>query len=134
MSKTIKMAEVAQQAILLNQPKKFFAIQQSINCSDSDSVWLFMIRDLVEGAGYNYSRIAKKVGSCPSTIQKLVTHPGRRPRQSLFEKLLVLYYHVFNGPYLTQRVQSYLQVRPFDALEQIPKDWVKRLVNNSANP
>ena len=132
MAKKIKMSEAAQQAILLKQPKKFFAIQQSIEFSKIDNLhnayWLFMIRDLIEGAGYNYSRIAKRVDACPSTIQKLITHPGRRPRQCLFEKLLVLYHHIFNGPYLTQRVQDYLERRPFDVLEQLPKEWVKKLV------
>lgn len=132
MTKKIRMSELAEQAILLKQPKKFFAIQQSIKFSQTrriqNAYWLFMIRDLIEGAGYNYSRIAKRVDACPSTIQKLITHPGRRPRQCLFEKLLVLYHKIFNGPYITQRVQDYLQRRPFDVLEQLPKDWVKKLV------
>ncbi len=132
MAKKIKMMEVKQQAILVNQPKKFFAIQQSIEYSQAanthNAYWLFMIRDLIEGAGYNYSRIAKRVHACPSTIQKLITHPGRRPRQCLFEKLLVLYHKVFNGPYPTKRVQDYLRKRPFDVLEQLPKEWIKKLV------
>lgn len=132
MIKTIKMSEVAKQAILLKQPKKIFAIRQSIEYSQKDHLhhayWLFMIRDLIEGAGYNYSRIAKRVNACPSTIQKLITHPGRRPRQCLFEKLLVLYHTIFNGPYITERVQLYRAKRPFDVLEQLPKEWVKKLV------
>lgn len=132
MTKKIKMSEAAKQAILLQQPKKFFAIQQSIEYSCEVNIqkayWLFMIRDLIEGAGYNYSRIAKRVDACPSTIQKLITHPGRRPRQCLFERLLILYHKIFNGPYTTQRVQDYLQKRPFDVLEQLPREWVKRLI------
>ena len=134
MAKKIKMAEAAKQAILLKQPKKFFAIQQSIEFSKTDrthnAYWLFMIRDLIEGAGYNYSRIAKRVDACPSTIQKLITHPGRRPRQALFEKLLVLYHKIFNGPYITQRVQDYLTRRPFDVLAHLPKEWVKKLISS----
>ncbi len=134
MAKKITMSEAAKQAILVNQPKKFFAIQQSIEYTKADSIhnayWLFMIRDLIEGAGYNYSRIAKRVDACPSTIQKLITHPGRRPRQVLFEKLLVLYHHIFNGPHITQRVHDYLQKRPFDVLDYLPREWVKKLVES----
>lgn len=132
----IRMNEVAQEALLVNQPKKMFAIQKSIEHSSEDMhqqpYWLLMIRDLVEGAGYNYSRIAKKIGACPSTVQKLITHPGRRPRQCLFERLLVLYHQVFHGPYITQRAQEYLQTRQASVIEQLPKDWVKRLVAKSA--
>ena len=132
MANIIKMSEVKAQAILVNQPKKTFAIQQSINIAKTDNsdnaYWLFMIRDLVEGAGYNYSRIAKCIDVCPSTIQKLISHPSRRPRLSLFEKLLVLYHKVFNGPYITQRVRTYLEQRPFDVLAQLPPSWVKKLL------
>ena len=87
-----------------------------------------MIRDLIEGAGYNYSRIATQVGVCPSTIQKLITHPSRRPRQALFEKLLVLYHKVFHGPYPTLRAQTYLERRPVDVLAHLPKAWIKNLI------
>lgn len=131
-AKQIKMADVAKQATLLKQSKKFFAIQQSIEYSLARNLnhvyWLFIIRDLIQGAGYNYSRIAKKVGVSPSTIQKLITHPGRRPRQYIFESLLVLYHQVFNGPYVTQSAFNYLQKRPFDVLAHLPKEWIKRLV------
>lgn len=136
MPKKIKMSELKAQAMLVNQPKKIFAIQHSIHIATTDNsdkaYWLFMIRDLVEGAGYNYSRIAKCIDVCPSTIQKLISHPSRRPRLSLFEKLLVLYHKVFNGPYLTQRVKTYLEQRPFDVLAQLPPSWVNKLIQQSA--
>ena len=135
MTSLLKMSDMKAQAIILNQPKKIFAIQQSIHQAKDDhsdeAYWLLMIRDLVEGAGYNYSRIAKCIDVCPSTIQKLITHPSRRPRQALFEKLLVLYHRVFNGPYITKRVEDYLQRRPVDVLNQLPQSWVKKLVANS---
>ncbi len=134
MAKKINMSEAAKQATSLNTTKKFFAIQQSIEYTKAARVhnayWLFIIRDLIEGAGYNYSRIAKRVDACPSTIQKLITHPGRKPRQMLFEKLLVLYHHIFNGPHITQRVHDYLQKRPFDVLDHLPREWVRRLVES----
>ena len=86
MTSLLKMSDMKAQAIILNQPKKIFAIQQSIHQAKDDhsdeAYWLLMIRDLVEGAGYNYSRIAKCIDVCPSTIQKLITHPSRRPRQA----------------------------------------------------
>ncbi len=128
----ISMSDVKIQALLVNQPKKSFAMHQSIHFAQTNNAdnayWLLMIRDLIEGAGYNYSRIAKCIDVCPSTIQKLITHPSRRPRQTLFEKLLVLYHKVFHGPYLTKRVQDYLQKRPVDVLSQLPQSWVKKLV------
>lgn len=136
MTKKIVMSEAKAQAILVNQSKKFFAIQQSIEFSQSDNLnhayWLVMIRDLIEGAGYNYSRIATCVDACPSTIQKLITHPGRRPRIHLLEKLLILYHKVFHGPYITQRVQNYLTRRPIDVLNQLPQEWVNNIVSKNA--
>jgi hypothetical protein len=132
MTTIINMAQAAQQAKLVKVPKKNFAIQQSIEYSSSDSIWLLMIRDLIEGAGYNYSRIAKKVGVCPSAIQKLITHPDRRPRLCVLEQLLVLYHQVFHGPYITERAKNYLQNHSADVLKQLPPSWVKRLVANAS--
>lgn len=132
MSQKITMSQVKAQALLAHKPKKILAIQQSIAYAKADSqdhAYLLMILDLIEGAGYNYSRIATYVGASPSTIQKLVTHSGRQPRHSFFKKLLELYVKVFHGPYPTQRVQDYLARRSADVLDQLPPALVKNLLS-----
>jgi hypothetical protein len=72
------------------------------------SPWLEMIVDLVIGAGYSYSRIAYRLNVSPSTIQKLATHPDRRPRFKLFDALLKLHHKVFCGQYASPMARAYL--------------------------
>ncbi len=69
------------------------------NDSNLEAYWVVMIRELVEVAGYTYSRIAKRMNVCASTVQKLATQTGRKPRQMVFFQLVCLYYRVFYGPY-----------------------------------
>ena len=61
----------------------------------STSLWVEMIHDLVNGAGYSYSRIAYRAGVSPTSIQKLATIPNRIPRQRNWLNLIKVYYHAF---------------------------------------
>ncbi|MCD6048588.1 MAG: hypothetical protein K0S08_2235 [Gammaproteobacteria bacterium] len=69
--------------------------------------WLEMIYDLVVGAGFSYSRIAYRLNVSPSTIQKLMTFPGRRPRAQALYDLEKLYYKVFQGQYASPKARAY---------------------------
>ncbi len=69
--------------------------------------WMEWIRDLVEGAGYSYSRIAYRIKVSPSTIQKLATHPERKPRPRICIPLKALHEKVFQGPYATPQAKEY---------------------------
>jgi len=69
--------------------------------------WVEMIHDLVEGAGYSYSRIAYRMHVSPSTIQKLATKPDRTPRHRVYHHLLSVHHKVFNGPYATAHAKKY---------------------------
>ncbi|MCE3239297.1 MAG: hypothetical protein K0R24_2278, partial [Gammaproteobacteria bacterium] len=63
--------------------EKFFqgGVQRTLpKMEDIHSPWVEMIVDLVLGAGYSYSRIAYRIHASPSAIQKLMTHPNRKPR------------------------------------------------------
>jgi hypothetical protein len=69
--------------------------------------WMTWIQDLVEGAGFSYSRIAYRIKVSPSTIQKLATHPERKPRERICIPLKALHAKVFEGPYATPQARAY---------------------------
>jgi hypothetical protein len=69
--------------------------------------WLAMIYDLVVGAGFSYSRIAYRLSVSPSTIQKLMTFPGRRPRTRALHDLEMLHHKIFQGQYATPKARAY---------------------------
>ena len=69
--------------------------------------WQEIIFDLVQGAGYSYSKIAYRIKVTPSTIQKLATKSTRRPRLKIFQDLLTLYIKVFQGPFVTPEAEEY---------------------------
>lgn len=85
-----------------------------------ESYWVSMIRELVDVAGYTYSRIARRINVSASTIQKLATQLGRKPRQSVFFRLMCLYYRVFYGPYRSPQIIHYLERQPHSTLMRVP--------------
>lgn len=87
----------------------------------SEVYWVVMIRDLVDVAGYTYSRIAKRMNVSPSTIQKLATQDGRRPRQNVFFQLMCLYFKVFYGSYRCPKVIHYVETQASSVLDRIPQ-------------
>ena len=87
-----------------------------------EACWVVMIRELVDVAGYTYSRIAKRMNVSASTIQKLATQNGRKPRQNVFILLVCLYYRVFYGPYRTPQIIHYLETQAIPVLYRIPKE------------
>lgn len=105
--------------------KKFDGDEKSLVVIDiKDAYWIFMIRELVDGAGYSYSRIAKRIGVSPSTIQKLATHQNRQPRHLVFHKILCLYHKVFFGPFLTEKVKLYLANKNHETTPKLPFEWL----------
>lgn len=85
-----------------------------------ESYWVSMIRELVDVAGYTYSRIARRINVSASTIQKLATQQGRKPRQNVFFRLMCLYYRVFYGPYRSPQIINYLEMQPHSTLMRVP--------------
>ena len=69
--------------------------------------WQEMIFDLVQGAGFSYSRIAYRLKVTPSTIQKLATMPERQPRLKLFQSLLALHLKVVQGASASPKAAAY---------------------------
>ena len=69
--------------------------------------WVEMIYDLVDGAGFSYSRIAYRIKVSPSTIQKLATHWDRKPRHPVFHRLLSLYQKVFHSEHVAPSIRLY---------------------------
>jgi hypothetical protein len=98
-----------------------------LHYSAQTDYWLVMIKELVEIAGYTYSRIARRINVAPSTIQKLATHPGRQPRQRIFYRLMSLYYKVFHGPFRSSEVIQYVEQQKYSVLEQIPEELLTKL-------
>ncbi len=66
-----------------------------------------LIRDLMKGADFSYSRIAYWIQVSPSSIQKLATTPGRKPRFRLYHRLLKLHYKIFLGEHATEEARKY---------------------------
>lgn len=91
---------------------------QSSGCEE---YWVVMIRELVDVAGYTYSRIAKRMNVSASTIQKLATQAGRKPRQNVFFLLMCLYYRVFHGPYRSPQIIHFTETQAYSILDQLPK-------------
>lgn len=86
-----------------------------------DDYWVVLIRELVDVAGYTYSRIAKRMNVSPSTIQKLATQSGRRPRQHVLFLLMCLYYRVFYGPYRSPQIIQFVTTQGSSILARIPQ-------------
>jgi hypothetical protein len=86
-----------------------------------EDCWVIMIRELVDVAGYTYSRIARRINVSASTIQKLATQPGRKPRQNVFFRLMCLYYRVFYGPYRSPQIVNYVAKKPECILNRVPQ-------------
>ena len=82
--------------------------------------WVEAIRDLLEGADYNYSRIAYRIKCSPSTIQKLANHFHRRPRHNVFYPLIALYYRVFQGPFATPKARAFLEQKQLSKKPPVP--------------
>ncbi len=70
--------------------------------------WIEIIKDMVDGLGFSYSRIAMRVGVSPSAIQKLMVNWNRQPRHLLFHKLMSLHHKLFFGPYRLPKAEAYL--------------------------
>lgn len=58
-------------------------------------VWLEMIEEIATVFGYSYSRIAYRIGSSPSSVQKLVKDLNRIPRDKMFFNLACYYHKLF---------------------------------------
>ena len=84
-------------------------------------LWVEMIRDLVDGAEYSYSRIAYRAGVTPASIQKLATIPGRVPRQRNFLNLIKVYYHAFYRKGVSPSAKNYIKEKTNDHLGWIAK-------------
>lgn len=94
---------------------------------ESEAYWVVMIRELVDVAGYTYSRIARRIHVSASTIQKLATQSGRKPRQMVFFRLMCLYYRVFYGPYRSPQVIAYVEHQTAPVLMRVPKTLFSEL-------
>lgn len=81
------------------------------------SKWRIIIRDLMAGADFNYSRIAYRIRCSPSTIQKLDTNHKRKPRKNILSNLTLLYHKIFYGQYTTLKAQAYIRAK------EIERDW-----------
>lgn len=92
----------------------------AIVADSNEAYWVTMIRELVDVAGYTYSRIARRINVSASTIQKLATQQGRKPRQNVFFRLMCLYYRVFYGPYRSPQIIGYLEQQPSSILMRVP--------------
>lgn len=75
------------------------------------SYWVEMIQDMVDGLDYSYSRIAKRIGVSSSTIQKLATHPNRKPRPHVFHSLASLYHKLFFSELRSPQAEHYLKLK-----------------------
>ena len=71
--------------------------------------WIIWIHDLVQGAGFSYSRIAYRIGVSPSTIQKLATNNKRKPRTHILLALKNLHDKIFQSIYAQPSAIEYWQ-------------------------
>ncbi|MCD6047488.1 MAG: hypothetical protein K0S08_1135 [Gammaproteobacteria bacterium] len=93
------------------KPHKGGVRRKLLTKEEITSPWLEMIDDLVVGAEFSYSRIAYRLGISPSTIQKLMTKTGRRPRPYILESLTRLHHKIFQGIYATPKARSYWETK-----------------------
>lgn len=111
----------------LQNIKLYRATHTVATTHDEEACWVVMIRELVDVADYTYSRIARRIQVSASTIQKLATQPKRKPRQSVFYRLLCLYYRVFYGPYRSSQVVCYLEQQACPVLSRIPTSMISEM-------
>ena len=88
-------------------PKAGRKLQLVTSTEIQQPYWVEMIYDLVNGAGFSYSRIAYRIKVSPSTIQKLATQWERKPRYQVFHRLLVLYHKVFQGSHVSHQAKIF---------------------------
>ena len=102
MSTLEKTYAVNQQRLVVCETKKFL----TANCSP---VWIEIISDLVNGLNYSYSRIAYRIGSSPSSVQKLAKDSSRIPRDKMFFNLSRYYYKVFYASSRSVKAAAYVE-------------------------
>ena len=72
-------------------------------------IWIEIIHDLSDILGYSYSRIAYRIGSSPSSIQKLMKDSTRTPRDKMFLNLCQYYYKLFYGVTRSKKAAEYVE-------------------------
>ena len=71
-------------------------------------VWVSIIKSFTEGMGYSYARIAGRINVSPSSLQKLIKNPDRRPRDEVFYALCCYFYKVFYSENRSERAVIYV--------------------------
>ncbi|MCD6048033.1 MAG: hypothetical protein K0S08_1680 [Gammaproteobacteria bacterium] len=90
--------------------------------SQYTSEWAEMIEDLVNGAGYSYSEIARKANLSPSEIQKLAKGRRREPRFKVYRALLSLYWHTFYSSHRQRHCENYIRIKKHACL-----NWLNQI-------
>lgn len=71
--------------------------------------WTSMINEIHEVLGFSWARIASKIGSSPSSVQKLVKDNNRTPRDKMFFKLARYYYKLFYSQSVFPKAKRYVE-------------------------
>ncbi|MCD6048475.1 MAG: hypothetical protein K0S08_2122 [Gammaproteobacteria bacterium] len=70
--------------------------------------WIKMINEIHEVLGFSWARIASRIGSSSSSIQKLVKDFNRIPRDKMFVNLACYYYKLFYSEFSLPKAKKYI--------------------------
>jgi hypothetical protein len=71
--------------------------------------WISMINEIHEILGFSWARIASRIGSSPSSVQKLVKDTSRTPRDKMFFNLACYYYKLFYSQAAFPKAKRYVE-------------------------
>lgn len=89
-------------------------------------VWLEMIEEIATVFDYSYSRIAYRIGSSPSSVQKLVKDLNRIPRDKMFFDLACYYYKLFYGELSLSKAKKHVEQNKDQTLGNVVIELLNR--------
>jgi len=88
---------------------KDYTYSRSRKTTCTTPCWIAMINELHEILGFSWARIAYRIGSSPSSIQKLVKDFNRIPRDKMFFALACYYHKLFYSEYSMPKAKNYVE-------------------------
>ena len=96
---------------------------EKITKNAEKAVWIMMIEDLKEGAGYSYAQIAQNTELSFSEIKKLITGRRHQPRFHVYQAILAFYCKTFYGREKLPHAERFLRVK-----KNHPLEWLEEYI------